>query len=266
MYYFNEMPFIFIKGIKMSFNKNDNKYHGYIYKICNSINDKIYIGQTRRDINVRWRQHLSTAQNGKDANTILYRAMNKYGCDNFNIQLIQEYSFYSKEELIKTLNEEEIRYISKYNSIKPNGYNMQHGGKSPTESLKRPVDKYSLDGKYLKSYESILEACSDSDKKINRIHISECCRGKLYTSAGYVWRFKGDKFDKYGEVDKRFTPVDQYSVDGKFIKHYYSFSNAVYEVFGTTNHEKYSSKIASCCKGKSRTAYGFVWRYSGEPF
>lgn len=250
----------------MSFNKTDNKYYGYIYKIYNTINNKIYIGQTRINIDVRWKQHLSTAKGGKDNNTILYRAMNKYGYDNFNIKLIREYSFYSKDELIETLNKEEIRYISKYNSVKPNGYNMQYGGKSPTESLKRPVDKYSLDGVFLKSYESILEACADSDKKINRVHISECCSGKLLTSSGYVWRFKGDKFDKYNKKDKRFTSVDQYSKDGKFIKHYHSLADAIYEVFETTNHKKYSSHIAACCKGDRKTAYGFVWRYGGESF
>lgn len=250
----------------MSYNKIDNKYHGYIYKIYNTINNKIYIGQTRINIDIRWKQHLRAAKSGKDSNTILYHAMNKYGYVNFNVQLIKEYSFYSKDELINMLNKEEIRYISKYNSVKPNGYNMQYGGKSPTESLKRPVDKYSLDGEFIKSYESILEACDDSDKKISRIHISECCRGKLLTSSGYVWRFKGDKFDKYNKKDKRFTPVDQYSKDGQFIKHYASLSEAIYNVFGTTNFKNYNSHIAACCKGNRKTAYGFVWRYSEEPF
>ena len=144
--------------------------------------------------------------------------MNKYGSDKFHIQLIKEYSFESKDELIKTLNKEEIRYISEYNSVKPNGYNMQHGGKSPTESLKCPVDKYSLKGELLNSYESFSEACSDSDEKLNYHHISECCNGKLYSSGGYVWRHKGESFNKYNKVDKRITPVDVYSKNGDFIK------------------------------------------------
>lgn len=250
----------------MSFNKIDNKYYGYIYKIYNTENNKVYIGQTRRDINVRWKQHLLSAKSDRDKNTVLYRAMNKYGTDKFNIQLIKEYSFGSKDELIKTLNKEEIRYISEYNSVKPNGYNMQYGGKSPTESTKCPVDKYSLKGELLNSYESISEACSDSIKKLNHVHISECCNGKLYSSAGYVWRYKGDKFDKYNKVDKRLTPVDQYSKNGELIKHYDSFADAIYEVFGTTDHKKYSSHITSCCKGNRKTAYGFVWRYDNESF
>lgn len=250
----------------MSFNKIDNKYYGYIYKIYNTENNKIYIGQTRRDINIRWKQHLLSVKSDKDKNTVLYRAMNKYGIDKFNIQLIKEYSFESKDKLIKTLNKEEIRYISEYNSIKPNGYNMQLGGKSPTESLKRPVDKYSLKGELLKSYESISEACLDSIEVLNPVHVSECCNGKLYTSSGYVWRYKGDEFNKYNKSDKRRTPVDVYCKNGYFINHYDSMADAIYGIFETTDHKKYSSHIVSCCKGERKTAYGYVWRYEGDSF
>lgn len=250
----------------MSYNKSDNKYYGYIYKIYNTVNDKIYIGQTRRDINIRWHQHLSSINREQDKNTVLYRAMNKYGSDKFHIQLINEYSFESKDELVETLNKEEIRYISKYNSVKPNGYNMQYGGKSATESLKCPVDKYSTEGELLNSYESFSEACLDSDKKLNYHHISECCRGKLYTSGGYVWRFKGEPFDKYNISDKRCASVDVYFKDGVFIKHFNSMAEAIYEILGSADHKKYSPHITSCCKGDRHTAYGYVWRYANEPF
>ena len=39
---------------------------GYIYKIINDINDKIYIGQTIRTIEERWKEHL------KESNGILF--------------------------------------------------------------------------------------------------------------------------------------------------------------------------------------------------
>ncbi len=248
---------------KISFNTADKKYHGYIYKIYNTINDKIYIGQTRRDINIRWKQHLISAKSGRDGDTILYRAMNKYGVDKFYIEIVKEYSFETKEELITTLNKEEIRYISENNSAKPNGYNMQRGGKSPTESLKRPVDKYSLDGILLESYESLSAACSESDN-LNHVHISECCRGILYTHGGYVWRYSGEKFNKFKQSDKRFRPVEQYSINGDFIKRYDSFADAVYENFNSRDHKKYSSHMVSCCKENRKSAYGYVWRYGDE--
>lgn len=249
----------------MSYSTSDNKYYGYIYMISNTENDKLYIGQTRRNLNIRWRQHLLSSKNEKENYTLLYRAMNKYGCDKFNIQLIKKYSFDSKEELIETLNQEEIRYISEYNSVKPNGYNMQLGGKSPTESLKCPVDKYSTKGIFLNSYESISDASLDSDEELSVTHIAECCKGLLYTSGGYVWRYKGEPFDKYGTRDKRFVPIDVYTRTGEFIEHYDSIMDAVLEIFKTTEYTKYNH-ITSCCRGERKSAYGYVWRYAGEPF
>ena len=42
----------------MSFNKETGLYEGYIYKIVNDVNDKIYIGQTRRTVEERWNYHI----------------------------------------------------------------------------------------------------------------------------------------------------------------------------------------------------------------
>lgn len=65
----------------MSFNVIDKKYHGYIYKISNINNKKIYIGQTRRNINIRWNEHILHSKNEKKSNTVLYKAMKKYDID-----------------------------------------------------------------------------------------------------------------------------------------------------------------------------------------
>lgn len=249
----------------MSFDKTDNRYHGYIYKICNTENNKVYIGQTRRDLNIRWKEHLNDANSGKEENKILYRAMRKYGVDKFYILLIKEYAFNSKTELMHELDREEIMYISQYHSMTPNGYNMQSGGISSSDNMKQPIDKYSNNGILIKSYESITDACVE-DGNLNRSHISECCKGKLCTSGGFVWRFKGDPFDKYHKIDKRTASVDVYSKDGILIGSYQTCMDAIYELFNDTNHKKYNSHIASCCQGKRKTAYGFVWRYAGESF
>ena len=55
---------------------------GYIYKIVNKINNKVYIGQTTRTIDIRWKQHLN---NINHVDTHLYRAMKNYGPENFSI-------------------------------------------------------------------------------------------------------------------------------------------------------------------------------------
>lgn len=58
---------------------------GKIYRITNLVNNKIYIGQTIRDLKVRFKQHCY-----KKGCTYLHNAILKYGKENFKIELIEE--------------------------------------------------------------------------------------------------------------------------------------------------------------------------------
>ena len=62
---------------------------GYIYKITNQINQKVYIGLTSRSIEQRWQEHLRSVETLKEKRP-LYRAIAKYGKDNFTIEQIEE--------------------------------------------------------------------------------------------------------------------------------------------------------------------------------
>lgn len=86
----------------------------YVYKIVNKINGDFYIGKTSKSIESRWKQHLYYANKGSE--TYLYKAMKKYGVDNFSIELL--------EEVEKDLNIREIFWIEK---LEPK-YNMTSGG------------------------------------------------------------------------------------------------------------------------------------------
>ena len=93
---------------------------GYIYKITNKINNKIYIGQTKKTIEQRFQEHLKKAK--IHTNRYLYDAMNKYGYDNFMVSQIEECSN-------NKLDEREIYWIAYYKSNnKKYGYNMTAGG------------------------------------------------------------------------------------------------------------------------------------------
>lgn len=92
-----------------------------IYKITNLINNRHYIGQSI-DIEERWKEHRQNAYNkSKDSYEYpLYRAIRKYGLENFNFSIIEECR---RDEL----NEKEIYYIEYYNSYYE-GYNQTLGG------------------------------------------------------------------------------------------------------------------------------------------
>lgn len=92
-----------------------------IYKIQNLLDGTIYIGQSKK-ITKRWQQHKKTAFNEKDHSydLPLYRAIRKYGLENFSFQIIENCS-------CEELDNKQIYWIEYYDSFF-NGYNMTLGG------------------------------------------------------------------------------------------------------------------------------------------
>lgn len=95
--------------------------YGYIYKIINTVNNKVYIGQTTKTVEERFKMHLNAANSNAKKTLHLYSAMNLYGKDKFYAVEIDT----AKNR--KELNIKECYWINYYNSIK-NGYNMIDGG------------------------------------------------------------------------------------------------------------------------------------------
>ena len=104
----------------------------YIYKITNTVNNKIYIGQTTKTIEERFEKHWQEAKcshNGNRPENYFHNALVKYGKKNFKIEQIDVCS--SLDEL----NKKEEYWINFYNSTnKLIGYNLMLGGKSGIKS------------------------------------------------------------------------------------------------------------------------------------
>ena len=56
------------------------------------------------------------------------------------------------------------------------------------EQNKKPVLQFSINGNFIKEYPSIRIAASDNN--MNHNGIVKCCKGKLKTSGGYMWKYK----------------------------------------------------------------------------
>lgn len=107
--------------------------YGVIYKITNTINNKIYIGQTVVGYRKRYKakgsgieriyyHNIHYKNNNRYYNDHLIRSIEKYGFNAFEVIEIYDIAF-SKEELdIK-----EKHYIQQFNCIN-NGYNHTEGG------------------------------------------------------------------------------------------------------------------------------------------
>ena len=85
-----------------------------IYKITNLINGKVYIGQSIH-IERRWMEHCNPS-----SSSVISKAIQKYGKENFNFEVLKEFSIQDSDKL----DEYEDYYIHYYNSLVPYGYNV----------------------------------------------------------------------------------------------------------------------------------------------
>ena len=126
----------------------------------------------------------------------------------------------------------------------------------------RPVDVYSKDTlNYIETIPSIGECARkyNLDKSVIRSN----CNGKYKTSGGYIFRFHGDSLDKYDYRTNHSGPsgrkVNKYTKDGEYLHTYNKISEAQ-EDLGIAS----SGGISSCCRGVTKTAYGFKWFYASD--
>ena len=94
-----------------------------VYKITCKVNNKIYIGQTIESLTQRFNRHMGYQKDEHD--TKFYRAIRKYGKDNFDYVVLEDNIERSM------LNDREIYWIKYYDTFK-NGYNMTEGGHQPS--------------------------------------------------------------------------------------------------------------------------------------
>jgi len=256
-----------------------------VYRITNLVNGMVYVGQSR-DIERRWKEHKK--ESGREHNYYLYNAIRKYGIENFSFSIILECS-------MDELDFYEKKFITDFDSLKPNGYNLEGGGNSLkvmadetkekislskrllgqtkrgeeirkiiSDSNSKPVNQYSLDGKYIQTFSSIRNACEDIGIDLNSSHINECIAGIVRQAYGYLWKFakdgKGnispmrDRIVNESTAEKIKMPVSQFSLDGEHIATHASGKEA------SENVGILRSCISSCINGKRKTAGGFLWR------
>lgn len=109
---------------------------GYIYKITNTINKKVYIGQTVQKPTLRFKYHINELDAGRKKNSKFQNAWKKYGKENFTFEVILKCD-------ASELDEQERKYIAFYDSFK-NGYNATIGGKQCMEEKRHTAKTKSL--------------------------------------------------------------------------------------------------------------------------
>lgn len=238
-----------------------------IYKITNLINNKSYIGQTKRDLNIRIKEHFYNSHSNL---TGIDAAIKKYGKENFSIEIIED-----NIETFEELNEKEIYYISYYHSsVDEQGYNIQRGGQGKPSIINKMNNKgvYKLDfnGRILNYYESIQEAARENN--CNAANLSKIVNKKTIKNdsgtyyrmieGGYTWCLKEDLKDRVGKVvkpsSKTAAIIYVYDLNDNLLGTF----NGIIEASKFTSVDRHY--ISKCCNGllKKSGGYKFKREYS----
>lgn len=185
-----------------------------VYQIKNIVNNKIYIGSTR-NFKKRYHEHSHLLRKGIHQNRYLQNAYNKYGEDNFIIELIEickedeltireqhyidvlnpEYNI--TKEVIRNTPSKESRELMSKSRIK----GFKEGKIIPYQA--KPVYQYSLDGVFIKKWDSCQIAADTL--KIQASDINSCSNNVRKKSAGgYLWtKIYYDTIPKYDRITNK---------------------------------------------------------------
>lgn len=133
----------------------------------------------------------------------------------------------------------------------------------------KKVLKYDIFGKFIRSYNSILDAVKDNEKT-NRSSLSGCCVGEFKTSGGFIWRFQlSDIIEEKINIDnitendiikstlnkKGEKPVLQFDLQNNLINKFKSIS------FAAESLNIQRAGIYQCCTNKLKTYKTYIWKY-----
>ena len=263
------------------------KYIGSIYVLINSINGKLYIGQTTEWYHKRWQAHKDKS---KKSNILISKAIRKYGFENFEKYVIyQTNEVDDKKQLIDILDFYEKKYISEFKTTdKTIGYNITDGGNGScgyhlTDEHKKIVSaahkgKFNNPLRSKKIYQYDLDfnlvKVWPSNAEIKRNYGIQIEFGEHnFTFYNSIWIQEKDntpeflnKFKSRAEQLKILKSprsvgckwILQFDFLGKLISKYPSARYASQQIGAD------ESIISGAANGKNKQAKGFIWIYEKD--
>ena len=118
---------------------------------------------------------------------------------------------------------------------------------------KKIILQYDLGGNFIKKWIG-LKSIEDT-MNLNTSVILNCCKGRSNKSYGYIWRFENSNVIREYDISKKSKCVIQIDQSGCIINEF----NSIKKASVSTNIQR--SAIGYCCRGISKSAGGFIWRY-----
>lgn len=89
---------------------------------------------------------------------------------------------------------------------------------------------------------------------VDKSSISRCCRGLQFMAGGFEWKYKNE--EKYNPRHKNIKHILQLDKDKNILREYKSITDVCSE-----NKNFTETPIRRNCRGESKYAYGYIWRY-----
>jgi group I intron endonuclease len=173
----------------------------------------------------------------------LKHAFKRHGIENFSFEVLHE------DVPNEKLNDIEILEIKQRNTLAPNGYNLQAGGRDNHVCHPETRQKISKANRNHVVSSETKQKISETkkDTKLTQEHkdaISKGSKGK---------KLSPETIQKIADSNKQ--KIDKFSIDGKFIETFYSMKDAAKSM-----NVDYTA-ISKCCNNKVKTAYKFIWKF-----
>ena len=191
----------------------------YIYRIYNLETNESYVGQTVKDIQYRFKEHIREAKRSlrgeKREFSYFHRLLLYYGEENFTVELLEEVPDSLADEREMYWIEYYDSYFQGYNStkggqnrprgeltkesndkwgqVKAGGMNIQEvisqGLYNPygNNNAGKKVGQFNLQGELINTYSAASIASKETG--ISASGIRNVCNGKQKKSGGYVWKW-----------------------------------------------------------------------------
>lgn len=214
-----------------------------IYKLI-SPSEKVYIGITsQKPISYRWK-------NGKgySENTKIGQAINKYGWDNFQHEVIEENIISLEEAKLK-----EQYWINFYDSYR-NGYNSTIGGDTVSLSRSTNLPIYQIDDNFeiVNKFETIAEAGRCLHTRPSNIAEAAKQNGNQIKAKGFYWCLEKDYSESWQPKENN-QSKKVICIETKVI-----YPN---EIAAAKAVNKTQEAIAACCNRTITTCAGFHWAF-----
>lgn len=226
---------------KIYLNGEESQYYIYDDGRCYSLHSKHFLKPKTSTGYVRYSLSLKGKIYDRYAHRLVAEAFIDRGRDQNEVN--------HKDGNIRNNDYRNLEWVTRQENLRHQFENQLYGGKK--------ILQYTLDGVYIKSWNSSTEASRELN--LSSSGINNCCNNTQINSGGYQWCYEDNtssiKILGY-DAKIRFQEIEMYDKNWNLIRTFDKVSD-IYPYFGKTDN----GYISQVLKGKRKSAWGYYFKY-----